>query len=52
MKNLMLTVNAILVLGSLVGIVWHLISGQFDIAWIAAACAAFNWCNFYAIGEE
>ena len=52
MKNLMSSINSILFLGSVVGIVWHLVGGQFGIAWIAAACAAFNWCNFYAIGEE
>lgn len=52
MKNLMLTVNAILFLGSAVGTIWHIICGQFGIAWIIAACAAFGYCNIYAIEEE
>ena len=52
MKNLMLVVNLILFLGSGVGTIWHIICGQFGIAWIAAACAAFSYCNVYAIEAE
>ena len=52
MKNLMATVNTILFLGSGVGTIWHLICGHFGIAWIAAACAVFGYCNAYAIEEE
>ena len=49
MKNLMLVVNFIIFLGSIVGIAWYIICGQFGIAWIAAACAAFGYCNVCAI---
>ena len=52
MKNLMFCVNIILFLGSAVGTIWHIICGQFGIAWIAAACAAFSYCNVCAIEEE
>ena len=51
MKDLMLTINLIIFLGSIVGMGWHIICGQFGIAWIAAACAVFGYCNMYAIGE-
>ena len=52
MKNLMLVVNIILFLGSVVGTIWHIIYGQFGIAWIVAACAAFSWGNLCAIEIE
>ena len=52
MKILMFTINFIIFLGSVVGAAWHIISGQFGIAWIAAACAAFGYCNVWAIEEE
>ena len=52
MKNLMLIINLLIFLGSIVGIAWHIICGQFGIAWIAAACAAFGYCNVCAIDEK
>ena len=52
MKNLMLGINSIVFLGSIVGTVWHIICGQFGIAWIAAVCAVFGYCNACAIDEE
>ena len=52
MKNLMSVINIIIFLGSAVGTVWHIICGQFGIAWLAAACAVFGYCNVYAIEEE
>lgn len=52
MKSLMFTINLILFLGSIVGTAWHLVCGQFGIAWIAAACATFGYCNASAIAEE
>ena len=48
----MRTINVILLLGSIVGIAWHIVCGQFGIAWIAAACAVFGYCNVCAIDEE
>ena len=48
----MLTINLIIFLGSIAGAAWHIICGQFGIAWIAAACAAFGYCNVRAIDEE
>ena len=52
MKDLMAIINSVISLGSVLGIIWHIISGQFGIAWIATACAAFSYCNAYAIDEE
>ena len=52
MKYLMFTINSIIFLGSVVGTVWHILCGQFGIAWIAAACAVFGCCNACAIDEE
>ena len=52
MKNLMFVVNSVLFLGSVAGTIWHIICGQFGIAWIIAACAAFGYCNACAIEVE
>ena len=52
MKYFMFVINFIICLGSLVGIAFHIFSGQFGIAWIAAVCAAFGWGNLCAIEEE
>lgn len=52
MKEYMYVINFIICLGSIVGIAFHIICGQFGIAWIAAACAAFGYCNISAIEEE
>ena len=49
MKDLMLIINLILFLGSTVGTGWHIICGQFGVAWITAACAAFGYGNLCAI---
>ena len=48
----MWNINVSLLIGSIVGIIGHIICGQFGIAWIAAACAAFSYCNVCAIDEE
>ena len=48
----MLLINLIIFLGSIVGTIWHIISWQFGIAWLAAACATFGYCNVYAIETE
>lgn len=52
MKNLMLSINAILILGSAVGVLWHLIAGQFGVAWLCVIPLLYGWFNCVAIDEE
>ncbi len=49
MRYFMFVINFIIFLGSLIGMAFHLIRGQFDIAWIAVLCAAFGWGNLCVI---
>lgn len=52
MKYLMTIINTTISFVSVLGTVWHIVIGQFGIAWIIAACAVFSYCNAYAINEE
>ena len=52
MKGLMITINLVLVLGSAFGILWHLIMGQFGIAWLCVLPLLYGWFNCVAIDEE
>lgn len=52
MKGLMVTINMVLVLGSIVGIIWHLIVGQFGTAWLCVIPLVYGWWNCLAITED
>lgn len=52
MKGLMLTVNTILILGSILGIIWHLIAGQFGTAWLCVIPLIYGYFNCIAIEED
>ena len=52
MKNFMFVINFVICLGSIACTAWHIICGQFGIAWIVAACAVFSYCNVCAIEEK
>lgn len=52
MKGLMVIVNMVLVLGSIVGIIWHLLIGQFGTAWLCVVPLIYAWGNCDAIVTE
>ena len=52
MKNFMLVINALGVLGSVAGVVGHLLIGKFGIAWLIFAVGLYFCGNFSAIAED
>ena len=52
MKPFMLVVNVVVFLISLIGIVGHLVMGQFGTAWLCVIPLVYSWWNCLAIEEE
>ena len=52
MKNVMISINMTIILGSITGVLWHLVIGQFGIAWLCVIPLLYGWFNCVAIDEE
>lgn len=52
MKCLMFTVNGLIMIASGISVVWHLLIGQFGIAWLCVIPLIYAYFNCCAIEEE